>query len=74
MGHNKKPMGKRKLTAAKFINAHRRASPHDVKFRLIERDARQRADTRTEAEKWLGDPPPGRSALARVGMPDPQSI
>jgi hypothetical protein len=55
-------MGKRKLTAAKFINAHR------------QRDARQRADTRTEAEKWLGDPPPGRSALARVGMPDPQSI
>jgi hypothetical protein len=57
-------MGKRKLTAAKFINVHRRV-PHDVKFRLIERDARQRADTRTEAEKWLGDPPPGRSALAQ---------
>jgi hypothetical protein len=58
-------MGKRKLTAAKFINVHRRVSPHDVKFRLIERDARQRAETRTEAEKWLGDPPTGRSALAQ---------
>ena len=65
MSHNKKPMGKRKLTAAKFINVHRRVSPHDVKFRLIERDARQRADTRTEAEKWLGDPLTGRSALAQ---------
>jgi hypothetical protein len=33
-------------------------SPDDVRFRLLEQDARMRADTRTEAEKWLGDPPP----------------
>jgi hypothetical protein len=30
----------------------------------MEREARKLADTRTEAKKWLGDPPPGRSALA----------
>jgi hypothetical protein len=32
--------------------------------RLAERDRREAADTRTEAERWLGDPPPSRSALA----------
>jgi hypothetical protein len=26
---------------------------------------RERADTRTEAQRWLGDPPPDRSALAQ---------
>jgi hypothetical protein len=29
-----------------------------------ERDRREAADTRTEAERWLNDPPPDRSALA----------
>jgi hypothetical protein len=37
----------------------------DVFARLRERDARYDADTRTEAERWLSDPPPGRSALAQ---------
>jgi hypothetical protein len=36
----------------------------DVKIRLEERDRREATDTRTEAQRWLGDPPPGRSALA----------
>jgi hypothetical protein len=39
----------------------RQYSPDDIKSRLLEAAAR---DTRTEAEKWLGDPPPERSALA----------
>jgi hypothetical protein len=29
-----------------------------------ERDARIASDTRTEAQKWLGDPPVSRSALS----------
>ena len=37
----------------------------DIKKRLADRDQRQAADNRTPAEKWLGDPPPDRSALAQ---------
>jgi hypothetical protein len=45
----------------------------DAKQRLAERDARIAADTRTEIEKWLNDPPPHRSALARrTQQPIPQ--
>jgi hypothetical protein len=40
-------------------------SPDDIKVRLMEVEARQRADTRTPAQVWLGDPPPGRSALTQ---------
>jgi hypothetical protein len=40
-------------------------SPDDVQVLIIERDRLAAADTRTEAERWLGDPPPGRSALAQ---------
>ena len=42
-----------------------RLSASDVRARLAERDQRRVADTRTEAERWLGDPPPDRSALAQ---------
>jgi hypothetical protein len=37
----------------------------DIKKRLADRDQLQASDTRTAAEKWLGDPPPHRSALAQ---------
>jgi len=40
-------------------------SPDDLKTRLLEAEAREAADTRTEAERWLGDPPAERSALAQ---------
>jgi hypothetical protein len=33
-------------------------SPDDVLKLIQERDRLAAADTRTEAEKWLGDPPP----------------
>jgi hypothetical protein len=32
---------------------------------LIQRDQQAALDTRTEAQRWLGDPPPYRSALAQ---------
>jgi hypothetical protein len=41
-----------------------RVSPDDVRNLEIERDARLRADQRTELEKHFGDPPYQRSALA----------
>jgi hypothetical protein len=47
------------------VGDYQRVSPNDVLRLLKDRDARQRADTRTEAQRWLGDPPPGRSALAQ---------
>jgi hypothetical protein len=43
----------------------RRISPDDVQVLIIERDRLAAADDRTEAQKWLGDPPPHRSALAQ---------
>ena len=39
--------------------------PAEAEQRLAERDQREAADTRTAAQKWLNDPPPDRSALAR---------
>lgn len=52
---------------AKPLNLHkvqRTYSPDDLASRLREAAERERADTRTEAERWLGDPPRERSALA----------
>jgi hypothetical protein len=40
-------------------------SPDDVLKLIQERDQCIASDTRTAAERWLGDPPPGRSALAQ---------
>jgi hypothetical protein len=48
--------------------------PDVLKARLQERDQRLAADTRTELQKWLGDPPPDRSALARSGAAMPRWI
>jgi hypothetical protein len=59
-------MRRRKLTCSTFIAIDRRVDPDEARQRLQERDRRQAADNRTEAEKWLGDPPPDRSALASL--------
>jgi hypothetical protein len=40
-------------------------SPDDVLKLIQERDQGIASDTRTAAERWLGDPPPHRSALAQ---------
>jgi hypothetical protein len=40
-------------------------SPDDVQALVIERDRLAAMDTRTEAQRWLGDRPPHRSALAQ---------
>lgn len=55
----------RRRGAATYVNAARdRVDPGEAEQRLAERDQREAADTRTEAQRWLNDPPPGRSALA----------
>jgi hypothetical protein len=47
------------------VSDYQRVSPDDVLHLIQDRDARERADTRTDAQRWLGDPPPDRSALAQ---------
>jgi hypothetical protein len=42
-------------------------NPGDLRERLAEREMRQLTDNRTEAQKWLGDPPPMQSAMATFG-------
>jgi hypothetical protein len=46
-----------------FTIADRRFSPDDIKSKMLERDRLAATDDRTEAERWLGDPPRWRSAL-----------
>jgi hypothetical protein len=56
----------RKLSASVFIGlSGQYIDAAEVKARLEERDRQAALDTRTEAERWLNDPPPGRSALAQ---------
>jgi hypothetical protein len=58
---------RRKLTCSSFIRLNG-ANPADARARLAERDERARLDTRTEIQRWLNDPPPGRSALATADL------
>jgi hypothetical protein len=61
-------------TGPSFTKIEPRASPDDVLYRIQERDRLAAADTRTEAERWLGDPPPGRSALAQRNSTPPEMV
>jgi hypothetical protein len=65
---------RRKLTAAVFVDVDRRVDPRDARQRMAERDQRERADTRSEVQKFLGDPPRDRGALGnKTIQPTPQS-
>jgi hypothetical protein len=57
--------GKRQRPTFHIVSDYKRISPDDVLRLTKDREARERSDTRTEAQRWLGDPPPGRSALAQ---------
>jgi hypothetical protein len=67
-------MARRKNITASLIEAGKqRLDPHDVAERMADLERRERADTRTAAQKFLGEPPPQRSALAqRPQSPTPQ--
>jgi hypothetical protein len=57
-------------TAAEFIGlGGHHPDPQILRERMRERDQREAGDTRSPAEKWLGDPPPDRSALAQAKRP-----
>jgi hypothetical protein len=57
--------------AAAMIGLYRsRINPDTLRSRVQERDQREASDTRTEAQKWLGDPPPSQSALKKL-LPPP---
>ena len=61
-------MGKRKRSITSELlgfSGRNIPDPDVLKARLQERDQRQAADTRTEVQKWLGDPPADRSALTQ---------
>ena len=49
---------------SEFIRCDRGVTATDARARIAERDARMAADTRTECQKVLGDPPRDRSATA----------
>ena len=48
-----------------YVGGDRRVSVTERMARIAERDQRLAADTRTETQRLLGDPPATRSALAR---------
>jgi hypothetical protein len=51
---------RRRSPAALLVDCSKwRVKPSDVRDRLAERDARLAADTRTEVQKYLGDPVQG---------------
>jgi hypothetical protein len=55
-----------KIVRSVISHVKNEPSRADLAARLAERDARYDADTRTEAERWLNDPPRWRSALRKV--------
>jgi len=57
------PRGTKQRTT--FTKVAPSVSPDDVLKLIQERDQGIASDTRTAAERWLGDPPPSRSALAQ---------
>jgi len=57
-------MARRRNVVSDILALHKsRVPPGVLQQRIAERDARVRADMRTEAQRWLGDPDPQRSAL-----------
>jgi hypothetical protein len=51
--------------AGAYLKISRSVTPAEKAARFAERESRESADDRTEAERWLGDPPRDRSALPR---------
>jgi hypothetical protein len=60
-GHHRIPVARKA--------ARPQAKVRDRDAVLVARDARLAGDTRSPAQIWLNDPPPGRSALARRTQP-----
>jgi hypothetical protein len=60
-----KPPRKPSAAAAMLgLGGHHRIDPDTLRSRVQEREQRAANDTRTEVQRWLGDPQTSRSALA----------
>jgi len=57
--------GMRQRPTFHIVSDYKRISPDDVKFKMMERDRLAALDDRDATARWLGDPPPHQSALAR---------
>jgi hypothetical protein len=53
------------------LGGRHRIDPDTLRSRVQERERREASDTRTEAQRWLGDPPLSRSALRKKLLPPP---
>jgi len=64
-------VAKRKISASVIIRlaGTNWVDPDDARRRLDERDLRAASDTRTAAQRLLGDPPADRSALSHSANP-----
>jgi hypothetical protein len=49
----------------RFTSVDRGVSAADLADRCRDRDQRKAIDTRSEIDRWLGDPPPDRSVLGQ---------
>jgi hypothetical protein len=58
------PRGSKDRHDRSLLKVEQRAPVSDVRRHIEERDQRLANDQRSDVEKWLGDPPPERSALA----------
>jgi hypothetical protein len=68
-------MTRRRSPASLLVDCSKwRTPPEDARARLAERDARLAADTRSDCEKILGDPPPSRSALMQGRVSSTKSL
>lgn len=67
MGKEKQP-----LTAGQANRCQMRATREEGQKRLRERDAREAQDPRTELQKFMGEPMPSLSALAKAKPPKPK--
>ena len=65
MSESPKPRQPSAASAMIGLGGHKRIDPDVLRSRVQEREQRAASDTRTEAARWLGDPPPSQSALAQ---------
>ena len=58
-------MTRRYTSGKRDLRLTRSPRADELRRRLVERDAREAVDTRSPAEKLMGDPPAHRAALAK---------
>ena len=64
MSESRKPRKPSSASAMIGLGGHKCIDPDILRGRVQDRERREASDTRTEAQRWLGDPPPLQSALS----------